>query len=81
MENGYAVTYGSSDSILLVNAMGRIRQLYTPFRVKVIEEMDGLTVGAYVYVEEVASTYQDKLVFITSTGTYLHSCFRIIASF
>ena len=79
--NGYTVNYGSSDSILLVNAMGRIRQLYTPFRVKVIEDVDGLTKGSFVYVDEVACTYQDKLAFITSTGTYLHSCFRIIASF
>ena len=81
MKNGYAVNYGSSDSILLVNAMGCIRQLYTPFRVKVIGDVEGLTKGSFVYVEEVACTHQDKLVFITNTGTYLHSNFRIIASF
>ena len=81
MKRGYTVSYGSSKSILLINALGRIRQLYTPFRVKVAEDVDFLKKGTYVYVEEVASDPQDKLIFITTTGAYLHSNFRIVASF
>ena len=75
MKKGYA------NSILLINSMGRIRQLYTPFRVKVSEDVEGLKQGTFVYVEEVASDPQDKLIFITNTGAYLHSSFRIVASF
>lgn len=81
MKKGYAISYGSANSILLINSMGRIRQLYTPFRVKVSEDVEGLKQGTFVYVEEVASDPQDKLIFITNTGAYLHSSFRIVASF
>ncbi len=81
MKKGYTISYGSTNSILLVNSLGRIRQLYTPFRVKVAEDVEGLKAGTYVYVEEVASDPQDRLVFITCTGAYLHSSFRIVASF
>lgn len=81
MKKGYTVSYGSTNSILLVNALGRIRQLYTPFRVKVIEDVEGLKQGSFIYVEEVASSSDDRLMFITNTGAYLHSKFRIVASF
>jgi len=81
MKRGYTISYGSTDSILLVNSLGRIRKLYTPFRVKVEEETEDLKKGTYVYVEEVACTPEDKLIFITNTGAYLHSSFRIVASF
>jgi hypothetical protein len=81
MKKGYTVSYGSSDSILLVNALGRIRQLYTPFRVKVVEDVESLQKDAFVYVEEVASDERDRLIFITNTGAYLHTSFRIVASF
>lgn len=81
MRKGYTVSYGSKNSILLVNALGRIRELYTPFRVKVNEDVESLKKGTYVYVEEVASTQDGKLMYITDTGAYLHSSFRIVASF
>ena len=81
MKRGYTVSYESSKSILLINSLGRIRQLYTPFRVKVNEDVESLKKGTYVYVEEVASDPQDKLIFITNSGAYLHSSFTIVASF
>lgn len=81
MKKGYTISYGSTKSILLVNSLGLIRQLYTPFRVRVIEDVEDLRKGTFVYVEEVACTQEDKLIFITNTGAYLHSSFRIVASF
>jgi hypothetical protein len=81
MRKGFTISYGSKNSILLVNALGRIRELYTPFRVKVNEDVESLKKGTYVYVEEVASTQDGKLMYITDTGAYLHSSFRIVASF
>ncbi len=81
MKNGYTIGYGSKNSILLINALGRIRELYTPFRVKVGEDVEDLKKDTYVYVEEVASTQDGKLMYITDTGAYLHSSFRIVASF
>lgn len=81
MKQGYTVQYGSSNSILVVNALGRIRQLYTPFRVKVIKAGHNLKEGTFVYVDEVAIDENGNLVYITASGAFLHSQFRIIASF
>lgn len=81
MKKGYTISYGSTNSILLINALGRIRELYTPFRVRVIEDVEDLKKGIYVYVEEVACTPDGKLVYVTDTGAYLYSSFRIVASF
>ena len=81
MKKGYTVSYGSSDSILLINALGRIRQLYTPFRVKVLVGVEGLKENSFIYVDEVTTTPEDKLVYVTCKGAFLHSNFRIVASF
>jgi hypothetical protein len=48
MKKGYKISYGSKNSILLVNSFGRIRELYTPFRVKVIEDTESLKNGLFV---------------------------------
>ena len=77
----YTVNYCDHTSILIVNALGRIRRLYTPFRVTCREDYLGLRKGTSVYIEEVATTPQDELLFITNTGIYAHSCFTIVASF
>ena len=81
MEQDYAVSYCDHTSILIVNNLGRVRRLYTPFRVKCKADYQDLKKGMSVYVEEVASTPKDELLFITNTGVYLHSCFIIVASF
>jgi hypothetical protein len=78
---GYTASYCDSTSILIVNALGKIRRLYTPFRVVCREDSLGLKKGTSVYIEEVGTTPQDELLFITNTGAYPHSCFTIVASF
>ncbi len=78
---GYTVSYCDHSSILIVNSLGKMRQLYTPFRVVCRDNNLGLSKGSSVYIEEVASTERDGLLFITNTGTYPHSCFTIVASF
>ncbi len=77
----YTVSYCDHSSILIVNSLGKMRQLYTPFRVVCRDNNLGLSKGSSVYIEEVASTERDGLLFITNTGTYPHSCFTIVASF
>lgn len=81
MEQGYTVSYADNGSILIVNAMGRIRRLYTPFRVICRHDYLSLQQGVSMYVEEVATTPDDQLLFITNTGIYAHTHFSIVASF
>jgi hypothetical protein len=78
---GYTVSYCDHTSILIVNTMGRIRRLYTPFRVVCKEDYLTLRKGTSIYVDEVATTQEDELLYITSIGVYTHSHFSIVASF
>ena len=79
--NGYSVAYCDHTSILIVNALGRIRRLYTPFRVVCKEDYQSLRKGTSIYVDEVSTTQEDELLYITSLGVYTHSHFTIVASF
>lgn len=81
MEQGYTVSYADNSSILIINAMGRIRRLYTPFRVVCRDDYMSLQKGVSMYVDEISSTPNDQLLFITNTGIYEHSHFTIVASF
>lgn len=81
MEQDYTVSYCSHNSILIVNSLGRMRRLYTPFRVTCREDYLGLRKGMSIYVDEVGATDQDELLFITNAGIYAHSRFTIVASF
>lgn len=81
MKDGYTISYGSRHSVLLINSLGRIRELYTPFRVKVVEEAANLVIGSYIYVEEVDCSQDGQLLYITENGPFVHSNFRIVASF
>jgi len=78
---GYTVSYCDHTSILIVNTMGRIRRLYTPFRVVCREDYMELRKGTSIYVDEIATNPQDELLYITSLGVYAHSHFNIVASF
>jgi purine nucleoside phosphorylase len=78
---GYTVAYCDHTSILIVNTLGRIRQLYTPFRVICREDYLNLQKGTSIYVDEVATNLQDELLYVTSLGIYDHSYFTIVASF
>ena len=56
-------------------------ELYTPFRVKVVEDAANLVKGSYIYVEEVDCSQDGQLLYITENGPFVHSNFRIVASF
>lgn len=58
-----------------------MKRLYTPFKVACIESIGELVEGAFIYVEEVATSPNDKLMYQTAQGLFPHSYFRITASF
>jgi hypothetical protein len=72
------ISYGSYNSILLVNEKGLIRQIYTPFKVYTRNEYGQKLV--YI-VEEVKSTMDDQLLFIIANKVYKHHHFIIDVQF
>ncbi len=81
MSKSYSIQYCDANSILIINKQGKMKRLYTPFKVAVVESIDGLQEGTLVYVEEVASSNTVGLTYITNQGAYPHKHFRITASF
>lgn len=77
MSSIYPVFYFDYKSVLIINPMGNLRQLFTPFNVVRIFS-DGRS-GCHVYrVEEVKTTKDDKLIYIINDKPYYHSDFAII---
>ena len=75
------IHYCDGNSLLVVNPLGKIRKLYTPFRAECVEATEGLKKGTKVYVEEVQSTQRDELLFVIQGRPYLFKYFQISIRF
>lgn len=72
---------GDIYSIILVNKAGRVKRLYTPFRVVCIKPVVGIKVSTHVYVEAVLGTVHGRIYYVILGQPYQHTCFHIIMHF
>ena len=77
MEQPIKIQFVNPNVLLVVNGMGVLKTIHTPFRVQVLEQVGIYKPGTYVIVEEVASAPGDKLLYIIGTKPYLHTHFVI----
>lgn len=76
------VYYYDSGSILVINPKGKIRKLYTPFRVLCIETVNNwLKKGSWVFVDEVKTSAKDQLLFVVAGISFPHRHFQIQINF
>ena len=75
----FSVHYCSHNSVLVINPVGKLRRLYTPFRV-FSQSTDSGKRKAYI-VEEVFSDNSDKLFYLINGKAYQHSYFTIEIQF
>jgi hypothetical protein len=73
--------YCDSGSILIVNQNGLLRKLYCPFRVKSIVATGCFKPNMHLWVEEVAASSKDELIYWIMGRPYLYNYFEIKASF
>jgi len=64
-------------SLLVINSKGKLRTLYTPFRVKCIEGKDNIPADGWVIVEEIESPKKHGLIYLIQNKKYSHKHFRI----
>jgi hypothetical protein len=81
MTRRHSIQFCDSSSVLIINSTGIIRHLFTPFKVKCIEDVGRFKMGSFVFVEEVAAGDRDELIYLIGEGAYFHRNFRIIANF
>lgn len=72
------IQYGDEKSILIVTNTGKIKQLFTPFKVICVEAVVDIPIKTKLYVIEVYMTEKDKLVYLILGKLYFHSYFIII---
>ena len=75
----YSVHYANYNSILVVNTAGKLRQLYTPFRVS--NRVQKGQKRRWFIVDEVISTNEDKLFYLINGKNYSHDQFTIEIQF
>jgi len=76
------VHYHDSGCILVINPKGKIRKLYTPFRVLCIESVNKrVKKGAWVFVDEVKASTKGQLIFVVAGLAFSHRHFQIQINF
>ena len=75
----FTIHYCDFNSVLLVDAMGKLKQLYTPFYV-VAKEFTARR-GERFEVTEVRATSTDELVYVINNKNYYHHQFEIELKF
>lgn len=78
-KQNYTVHFCNYNSIIVVNPFGKLRQLYTPFRVS-YRSPKGQKRKWFI-VDEVVSSSEDKLFFLINGNLYSHSDFAIEIQF
>jgi hypothetical protein len=71
------ITYIDHNSILVINPMGKIRQIFVPFRVQVMQDTTILKIHTWVYIEEVMPHDQHKLLYRVTSNWWPYNIFRI----
>ena len=73
--------YVNPNTLLVVNPKGRIRILYTPFRVKCIDPLPTIRSNSWVYVDKVLTTSKDELKYIIHGKAYSYKFFHLLMKF
>ena len=75
------INYIDHRSILIINPSGTMRQLFCPFRVKVITDTSILKQDSWVLVDEVKQHRDHLLLYRIGGNWWTYDLFRIAATF
>ena len=70
-----------TDSLQVINEQGKIRRIYTPFRVLCINNCDTITKNTWVYVQKISVNEHHQLLYFIGEQYYLYESFRIYINF
>lgn len=75
------INYLDHNSVMVINPAGRMRQLYVPFKVIVIEPTISLKQDSWVIIEEVYTHTEHKLIYRVGNQWWPYSIFRLEVRF
>ena len=76
-----SIVYYDSHSVLVINQKGKIRRIYTPFRVRCLEIVDELNPGSMLFVDEVLEDLEKLLLYKINGNVYPYGLFSIEIKF
>jgi hypothetical protein len=71
------VKYQDPKCVLVVNDKGKMKQVFTPFKVQCIEEVDQIPFQSFVYVDAVLIHKKYVLLYFINQKPYPYHHFRI----
>jgi hypothetical protein len=73
--------YYDSNSLIVVNPSGEIKQIYTPFLAKCTQGSEIIHKNSMVYVEQIFEDPTHKMVYLIGSRLYAFSNFSIIIDY
>jgi hypothetical protein len=71
------INYLNSNTLMVINTAGKIRELYTPFKVQVLTPIKPLQNNSMVFVEEVQLNAKHRLIYRIADNWYPYYIFKI----
>lgn len=75
------INFVDNNSILIINPGGKIKQIFTPFRVQVLHDTNILKKNSWVVVEEIQSHKEYKMLYRITTNWWPYHLFRLQVNF
>jgi hypothetical protein len=75
------IKYLSNNSLMVVNTVGKMRQLFVPIKVQVIYDTTSLKKNSWVIVEEVLPHKTHKLIYRIGNKWWSYELFKLAANF
>lgn len=70
-----------TDSLVVVNEKGKLRRIYTPFRVLCFSSSGNITKNTWVYVTKISANDKRELLYLIGEEYHLFESFRIYINF
>jgi hypothetical protein len=81
MSDPLRLRFVTDSCLLVINTKGKIKILYTPFRVLAIITAEGLSANTHVYVDAVFHHKQHRISYLINGKIYPYNYFQINVSF
>ena len=75
------INFVNANSLLIISSDGKLKQLFVPFKVKVISPTTILLIGSWVVVEEVKPHSLHKLLYRVTGHWWPYNIFLIIIKY
>ena len=75
------INYVDNNSILVINASGKMRQLFCPFKVQVIIQTNSLIFNSWVVIEQVQHHPHHRLLYRISKQWWPYDVFKLSVIF